>query len=149
MSEHPILFSDAGVNHEALAEATKARAQRIHDDAWARDALPRVLPATWRVLRETLDGAMYERNGLRVIVSGATEQDGRRWLHVSCSRPTRLPDWDDLKLVKELFIGPGRQAIQVFPPRERYVNINSNVLHLWCCLDGDGIPDFTNGTGSI
>ncbi len=149
MNERPMTIDTSGVNVDRLRQEQERRAMRLSDDAWARAALPRVLPATWRTLRETPDGAMYERNGLRVIASGATEADGRRWLHVSCSRPNRIPDWDDLRTVKDLFIGADRKAVQVFPPKAEYVNINSNVLHLWCCLDGDGLPDFSAGTGSI
>jgi hypothetical protein len=50
--------------------------------------------------------------------------------------------------VKELFIGGDRQAIQVMPPRSNHVNIHE-VLHLWHCLDGDGLPDFTGGGETI
>jgi len=82
-----------------------------------------------------------------VIVSGSTEADGRRWLHVSVSRPSRLPTWDDLREVKDTFIGRDRKAIQVLPPAAEYVNIHPNVLHLWACLDDDGLPDFRKEGG--
>lgn len=81
-------------------------------------------------------------DSLSVIVSGSTEADGRRWAHVSLSRPSRLPSWDDVREVKDAFIGRDRKAIQVLPPEAEYVNIHPHVLHLWCCLDGDGLPDF-------
>lgn len=115
------------------------------------DFLPRVLPATWRVIESRPDGAAFARGeGLRVIASSAIELDGKRWLHVSCSRAVRLPTWDDLGDVKALFIGPGRYAYQVFPPASKHVNLHSYCLHLWCCLDGDAVlPDFTRGGGTI
>jgi hypothetical protein len=28
-------------------------------------------------------------------------------------------------------------------------NIHPNCLHLFCCLDGDPLPDFTGGMGTI
>lgn len=84
----------------------------------------------------------YARGKLRVTCSARTEADGKRWMHVSCGRPDRLPSWDELVLVKETFIGAERLAIQVIPPRAQHVNIHPNVLHLWCCLDGDPTPDF-------
>jgi len=88
------------------------------------------------------DGAAYRRaDGLAVIASGAVEQDGRRWLHVSCSRATQLPSWQDLRDVKELFCGPERAA--------KHVNIHPHCLHLWCCLEGDVLPDFTQGGNTI
>lgn len=40
-------------------------------------------------------------------------------------------------------------ALQVLPPRAKHVNIHPFCLHLWCCLDGDVTPDFTQGSGSL
>jgi hypothetical protein len=111
-------------------------------------APPEPLPSTWRVLFTRDDGAAYERTGLRVIVSAARELDGRRWLHVSCSRRSRVPSYDEMLVVRNLFIGD-REAIQVFPPRARHVSIHRYCLHLWCCLDGPVLPDFARGGDSI
>lgn len=111
--------------------------------------LPQVLPASWRLIRATADGAAYQNQGLRVIASVARELDGRLWLHVSCSRGSRIPSWEDLGSVKDTFIGD-RYAYQVFPTRAKYVNINPYVLHLWAPLEGDQpLPDFTQGGASI
>lgn len=78
---------------------------------------------------------------LRVICSGEVENDGLKWVHVSCSRRGRLPSWDDLKKVKHVFIGRSRKAIQILPPEAQYVNFHPYTLHLWTCLDGDPLPD--------
>lgn len=80
--------------------------------------------------------------GLGVICTARVERDGRRWMHVSCSRRDRLPDWEDLKLVKRVFIGAERLAVQVLPREADYVNINARVMHLWSCLEADPVPDF-------
>lgn len=115
----------------------------------ALDFLPRVLPIGWSVVQRNEDGAAYQHGGLCVIVSADTEQDGRPWLHVSASRAMRLPSWEDLRTVKEIFVGD-RYAYQVLPPRAKYVNINPNVLHLWAPLAGDPpLPDFTRGGNTI
>lgn len=117
---------------------------------WTFDHLPRVLPASYRVVETAEDGMKYMRKDhMTVIASGATELDGRKWLHVSCAHPTRLPSWKELMEVKEIFIGRDRAAIQVIPPKAKHINIHPNCLHLWCCLDGEILPDFTQGTGSI
>lgn len=79
----------------------------------------------------------------------ARELDGRVWLHVSASRGSRLPSYADLVEVKELFIGRERKAVQVFPSRAEHVNIHPHALHLWHCVDGDVLPDFTHGSGSL
>jgi hypothetical protein len=89
------------------------------------------------------------RDTTRVLVSAAHYGDGKRWLHVSVSRKNRqLPSWETLTMVKDLFIGDERTALQVLPPRAKYVNI-APVLHLWHCLDGDVTPDFTAGGETI
>jgi len=119
--------------------------------AWVRDCIPTVLAPGWDLRQERLDGRAYFNGllGLAVIVSAAVEQDGRRWLHLSVSHRDRLPKWREVVEVKELFLGVDRYAYQVLPPRDRYINIHPNVLHLWHCLDGDPLPDFTHGGKSL
>lgn len=115
-----------------------------------RKILPLVLPPIWQVIQVNEDGCAYESSwGLRVIASIQTESDGNDWLHVSLSRRKRLPDWDDVKQVKDLFVGKERKAIQILPPESEYVNIHPNCLHLWCCLDKDVLPDFRGPEGTI
>lgn len=79
---------------------------------------------------------------LKVICSATVEADGRRWMHVSCSRAGHVPFWSDMGLVKDTFIGKRRRAIQIFPTEAEYVNLHPYVLHLWSCLNDDGLPDF-------
>lgn len=111
--------------------------------------LPAVLPAGWALADRALDGAAYRGQGMVVIVSGAFEQDGRRWLHVSFSRAHKLPSYDDQALVKATFIGPDRYAYTVLPPASKHVNKHPYCLHLWSCLDGPVLPDFTRGSDGI
>lgn len=105
------------------------------------EALPRVLPSTWL---QTDPGVFQHINGLMVISSVVQDcaQDGRRWHHVSCSRVDRLPSYQDLQNVKRLFVGAERKAVQVFPRESEWCNDHPYCLHLWSCLDNDGIPDF-------
>ena len=78
--------------------------------------------------------------GLFVMVSGAVELDGKRWIRVSLSRRERMPSYEDMALVKRLFLGEEKRAIQVFVPATEHYNLHPNCLHLWHCLDGDGLP---------
>lgn len=104
----------------------------------------RGLPNGWIKLAQRPDGIFYEyRTGLRALVSVAREKDGRDWVHLSLSRPNRMPTYEDMCLVKDLFIGENELAIQVFVPKDRHVNLHPNCLHLWHCLDGDPVPDFS------
>ncbi len=103
------------------------------------------LPRDWRIVREDDSGRAVERSGLCVIETVHREGDGRRWHHVSMSRASRLPSYEDLSLVRRLFIGEDLECYQIFPPRSRYVNRHPFCLHLWRCLDapaGIVLPDF-------
>lgn len=111
----------------------------------------RVLPAGWQIAQEGADGTSYinKSQGIFAILSVSVEQDGKTWLHLSVSRSSRLPSYDDLLWCKSIFIGDKRKAVQVFPPKSEHINIHPYVLHLWACLAEDPLPDFTHGSGSI
>jgi len=119
--------------------------QELPPGAWdCRSVLPLILPHNWRVVEEKGDGRRYLRHDqLSVIISGRRPGDGRRWIHLSLARPDRLPNWTEVVAVKELFLGRERYAVQVIPPRDRYVNIHPYCLHLWSCEDGHPLPEFS------
>jgi len=106
---------------------------------------------SWVKLMSALDGAAWQNKtlGLHVIESVHKELDGKSWKHVSVSRRSRIPSYEDLVLVKKQFIGEDKTAYQIFPKASHHVNIHPYCLHLWHCIDGDVTPDFTHGTGSI
>jgi hypothetical protein len=65
------------------------------------------------------------------------------WYHVSFSRRGEMPNYRDVKLVKDYWFGDDRWAIQVHPKASEHVNIAPTCLHLWNCLeDGFHLPDF-------
>jgi hypothetical protein len=127
-----------------------AAAGHLTDPVWVVEYLPRVLPVGWEVLEDGLDGRKYAHRTRRlsVILSGAVELDGRRWLHLSVASPDGIPAYRCLCDMKRLFLGD-RKALQIFPPKVEHVNIHPNCLHLWACLDADPLPDFTRGSGSL
>ena len=77
-----------------------------------------------------------------VVFETLETHDGMEWLHVSASRDGMLPTWADMREVKQVFLGPKREAYMVLPPDERYINDHPFVLHLWCSIDGPLLPDF-------
>lgn len=116
---------------------------------WIVDYLPRKLPSDVRLIERRIDGAAYLcAHGLSVIASGDTEADGKRWLHVSCAHRRQLPTWEELRWVKETFVGD-RYAVQEFPPPDRYVNIHPYCLHLFACLDEWPLPEFSGLVGGM
>lgn len=83
----------------------------------------------------------WDYNGLHVLASVMKYPDGREWLHVSFSRKNRMPEYKDMKIVRNSFIGEDKKCIMVFPDKSHYVNISENCLHLWYTKDCP-IPDF-------
>jgi hypothetical protein len=107
----------------------------------------------WPVHRRGEDGWSFFSpgdKGLYVIYSGEIH-DGKKWLHVSMSRRSRMPSYDDVQRVRKAFIGIAAQTIMVWPPDgEKYINFHPYCLHLYSCVEGgDGLPDFSQGTGHI
>ena len=106
-----------------------------------------ILPLHWGELIIPMGDPMfglraYAKGGLKVLYSVDPVSFDKPWVHVSCSRKDRIPSYEDLMEVKKIFIGDGRQAIQVFPVKAKHINIHPNCLHLWACLGDDGLPDF-------
>ncbi len=120
-------------------------------ELWIFDRKPKIIPPGWGMHEVREDGWHWVQmlTGLSVILSGEKEADERRWMHASVAAPTRLPTWDELRAVKEWTLGTEAKAIQVIPPRSQYVNLHPYCLHLFACIDGDGLPDFTHGSGSL
>lgn len=77
-----------------------------------------------------------------VVVSAAMEADGRPWAHASMAGRNVLPSWDDLKYLRRHWLN-NRKAVQVFPEGDKYVNLHPRCLHLFSCLDGDPLPEFS------
>ncbi len=119
-----------------------------YDDSKTWSGLP--APDGWMIVERRADGLMWVRtvsNPISVIEDITVKEDGKHWLHVSVARQgkhkNQLPTYEEINLIRKLFIGDHRECYHIFPPKERWVNF-SNVLHLWCCLDQpDGVlPHF-------
>ena len=78
-----------------------------------------------------------------VISSVSREMDGKLWLHVSFAHPKRIPNYEEITSVKARFIGKDKYAMMIFPPEEMHVNLHGYCLHLWHCLDGHPLPEFS------
>lgn len=71
---------------------------------------------------------------LRLISSGAYTPTGRKvadWEHVSVSTKRRIPNWEEMCFVKNLFWGPEECVVQFHPPESEWVNNHLYCLHLW------------------
>ena len=124
----------------------------IIEEGVVNAALARVAPA-WTLVARAEDGAAFRRGTLQAILS-VERHDGHLWLHVSaCGRTGErrfyLPSWEEMKRVKQDFLGDV-WAYGVLPPARDYVNDHPSVLHLFARMDGaSALPDFTRGTGTL
>ena len=57
--------------------------------------------------------------------------DGLGWEHVSVSTPSRVPNWDEMCFVKNLFWSADDVVVQFHPAAADYVNHHPYCLHLW------------------
>lgn len=129
------------------------RGKVINHDGVVADTVVRMMRHHWELDEEGNDGAAFRRRHKRVdyvaIFSVHKYPDGRRWLHASLSRgDKRLPTWNEMKWLRDEVIGKDAKAIIVIPPADEHVN-QYEVHHIWHCLDGDVLPDFTLGTGCV
>ncbi len=109
------------------------------------------IPPGWRVTEMRDDGARWQNDKRQMIViaSISVEQDGKAWMHLSMSHARRVPTYDELVYLKLHWAGDDRKCVMVLPEKAKHINIDPNVLHLFCCLEGDPLPDFTGGRGTI
>lgn len=56
---------------------------------------------------------------------------GEGWDHVSVSHRARVPIWEEMCWVKDLFWTPEECVVQYHPPKVDYINCHPNCLHLW------------------
>jgi hypothetical protein len=68
----------------------------------------------------------------------ASSGDG--WDHVSISLPNRIPNWQEMELVKRTFFKDDETAMQLHVPLADHISKHPNCLHLWRPNDGREIP---------
>lgn len=67
------------------------------------------------------DGVDWKKGGMT----------GEPWEHASVSLMHRCPSWNEMCYVLGLFWNDDETVIQIHPPKEHYVNVHPNCLHLW------------------
>lgn len=72
--------------------------------------------------------------GFNVMISKSEMDDGSWWLHISVSKPNRLPTWDEMKKVKDEFLGEDTEAFHIIPKKKDFVNVHRFCLHMWSPL---------------
>jgi hypothetical protein len=85
----------------------------------------------------------YGNNGLFIIkrknlIYSCIASDTKGWDHVSVSintgkdfKKNKLPTWEEMCWIKELFWEDEEEVIQIHPRKSQYINVHPHVLHLW------------------
>lgn len=103
---------------------------------WEREMAPPEIPG----------GVVFKYLGtdLRVICA-VHESATRVWLHLAISIPNRLPTWEELRAVKEGFIGPNRHAVQHLPRVDEKLSAIPDCFQLWAIIEGEDPFDEISG----
>lgn len=72
------------------------------------------------------------------VVFGSDENG---WEHVSICMSGRVPSWDEMCTVKDMFWEDEEECIQIHPKKSEYVNLMENCLHIWRYKDGMILPE--------
>lgn len=72
----------------------------------------------------------YEGTFFFVIAS-----NGMNWEHVSVSHSQRIPSWEVMCKIKEMFFEDEEIVMQLHPKKSQYVNNHKYCLHLWRPLE--------------
>ena len=62
---------------------------------------------------------------------------GFGWEHLSASQRNRIPDWDTMCKLKDIFWRDDECCVQFHPKKEDYVNNDEHTLHIWKQIDKD------------
>lgn len=78
--------------------------------------------------------------GTCTVVWGYNED---HYEHVSIApvHESRIPSWDDMATLKDIFFLEEEEAYQIMPKHSEYVNLKRNCLHLWRPANGKRLDD--------
>ena len=85
----------------------------------------------FKIIRTDFDGGFGEfkkgtTKGMTVIWSY-----GGGWEHVSIDGKKRMPTWDEMCQLKDMFFTEDECCVQYHPPKSEYVNNIPYCLHIW------------------
>ena len=53
------------------------------------------------------------------------------WEHLSVSHKNKIPSWECMNEMKEMFFKDDEECFQIHPKKDNYVNNNEYTLHIW------------------
>lgn len=64
--------------------------------------------------------------------------------HLSVSHPSRVPTWQEMEKIYKELGKDNPQMAMILPPKEQYVNVHDNCLHLFAIEDNISRPDYSD-----
>lgn len=58
------------------------------------------------------------------------------WEHLTVSHKNKIPSWECMNEMKEMFFNDDEECFQFHPKKENYINNNEYCLHIWRRTDG-------------
>ena len=105
-----------------------------------------ILPPNWEQIEnpgpvKRMAAMTFRRDdGMMSVIESIEPHENTYWQHVSVARPDRYPTWEEIKFVKDVFIGTDKAAVMILPEQKFFVNYHPNCFHLFHRLDGDTVP---------
>ena len=65
------------------------------------------------------------------------DEDGFEHVSVSPKNENRMPTWEDMCVLKDIFFRDDEEVYQIHPKKSEYVNVKENCLHLWRPIHGE------------
>lgn len=84
-------------------------------------------------------GSVHWNNFHASVLFGYNE-NGMEHVSISPFNRNRIPTWEEMCRIKDLFFNEDEMVVQIHPAAERYfhgINGLDNVLHLWRPKDGE------------
>lgn len=89
-----------------------------------------VLLAILELRHPKRDNDMFPKGRIHISVSHNSHLRGHNETIGECNIAKRIPSWDELKEVRQMFAPPDVNMAIMFPPPEKYVNIHASCIHL-------------------
>lgn len=85
----------------------------------------------WQLPADVLDAAAWEGPKRLCVLASLDDTPHGRLLHVSMSYPSKHPDWETIRAVRDAFYPDNIDVMMVLPRAEDYVNLHRHTFHLW------------------
>ena len=88
-----------------------------------------------------MSGIISLREGGFCTCVWGRNEDGFEHVSISPTKVYKMPSWNDMAQLKDIFFYPEEEAYQIMPKKSQYVNLKNNCLHIWRPVNGLTLND--------